>query len=344
MNKLFIFALLAIASSAITIVPLNNYEDSVYTAAITLGTPGQIFEVQIDTGSSNLWVVSTQCESTSNCNNHNYFNTSSSTTFTSLNQSLDLTYAMGTTNCILGRDTLVMDGLNVPNVEFGYCSSIGISNFATSGYDGILGMAFPVLALDSTPTIFGQMLTDNDVQTGIFSLFFGTKYGSSGSYLILGGIDTALNSSAFYYVNLVSESYWEFTIDQVYCGWSSYLNTSTTAIVDSGSSLIPFPPALYKSFLSVIGGSSHFNCSLASKIPELQFSIGGHIYSLPYSLFVFAISTTTCEIAIASADLSSENIGIVLGDVFIRAFYTTFNYASGTIGFAVAQGQTSKIN
>ncbi|KAI6241845.1 Peptidase A1 domain-containing protein [Aphelenchoides fujianensis] len=45
----------------------RDYLDDFYTANITLGTPAQTFQVQLQTASSNLWVVDASCNS-DNCN------------------------------------------------------------------------------------------------------------------------------------------------------------------------------------------------------------------------------------------------------------------------------------
>ena len=153
-----------------------------------------------------------------------------------------------------------------------------------------------------------------------------------------------MNASEFKYVDLVSESYWEIQLDQVSFDGNAYLNKSVKAVIDSGTSLITVPSRIFDNILEIFGGNEDFDCGFVSHIPDIQFSIGGHLYSLPADIFVIEYEEGKCELGLEPVDLSAEGISIILGDVFIRGFYTVFDYANGRVGLSVAQGQNSRIH
>jgi len=54
-------------------VPVSDYMNTQYFVNVELGTPGQSFTVIPDTGSSNLWVYSSTCDSVA-CWYHETYN------------------------------------------------------------------------------------------------------------------------------------------------------------------------------------------------------------------------------------------------------------------------------
>lgn len=78
----------------------------------------QSFDVILDTGSSDLWVASTQCSQ--GCNQVNGpFNPSSSTTFKNANQAVSITYGSGAVEGTIAADTVTMGGFTMEAQTFG---------------------------------------------------------------------------------------------------------------------------------------------------------------------------------------------------------------------------------
>jgi len=330
-----------ISTQAIVRIPLDNEHNSQFTAKINLGTPPQQFKVIVDTGSSNLWVTSEACEKKADCAGHNYFKSSESSTFKNLHKPLDLAYGSGDSDCALIEDNVIFGGVEVKEVQLGICSEIAIQGFANSGYDGIVGMAFQNLSLDNLPPLFQLMNHEGKIEHGSFSIYLNNQPGFTGSQLILGGIDSDLAASDFKYYDLVSETYWEIELNQISFNGYSFLSKPSTAIIDSGTTLLTGPPEFFEEIMNIVG-SSQFDCSATAALPDISFQIGSDLYSLGPDFYVVQTSDTQCEIGIQPLDVSAEGVGFILGDIFIRAFYTHFDYTSGKIGFATAAQQKTQ--
>ncbi|GMS78880.1 hypothetical protein PENTCL1PPCAC_1055, partial [Pristionchus entomophagus] len=106
---------------------VNDYDDSEYVGNITVGTPGQAFEVILDTGSANLWVPDSTC-SVSACSKKHKFTSSKSSTWVKNGKSWKITYGTGSANGFLGEDTVKFgtdsSALTVPKCTFGQATSI----------------------------------------------------------------------------------------------------------------------------------------------------------------------------------------------------------------------------
>ncbi|NXU25615.1 PEPC protein, partial [Thalassarche chlororhynchos] len=144
---------------------------SFYFGEISIGTPPQNFSVLFDTGSSNLWVPSTYCQSPA-CFNHAKFNPNKSSTFTYDGQSYTFSYGSGALSVVLGYDTLRIQTITVTNQEFGLSTDEPTQPFYYADFDGILGMAYPSLAVQGMPTVLQGMLQQKQLTQPIFSFYF----------------------------------------------------------------------------------------------------------------------------------------------------------------------------
>ncbi|NXG76713.1 PEPC protein, partial [Baryphthengus martii] len=144
---------------------------SFYFGEISIGTPPQNFLVLFDTGSSDLWVPSTYCQ-TPACVNHNRFSHSLSSTFLSINANYTLRYGFGDVSVALGYDTVTIQNIVVRSQQFGLSLDEPTRPFYYLDFDGILGMAYPGVGISSYNTLMQNLLQQNQLAEPTFSFYF----------------------------------------------------------------------------------------------------------------------------------------------------------------------------
>ncbi|NXF32490.1 PEPC protein, partial [Nyctibius bracteatus] len=144
---------------------------SFYFGEISIGTPPQNFLVLFDTGSGNLWVPSTSCQ-TPACENHSRFNPSQSSTFSGINATYTLTYGFGDVSVALGYDTVTIQNIVVSSQEFGLSLDEPTRPFYYLDFDGILGMSYPGVGISGYNSLMQNMLQQNQLSEPIFSFYY----------------------------------------------------------------------------------------------------------------------------------------------------------------------------
>ncbi|RCH97786.1 Vacuolar protease A, partial [Rhizopus stolonifer] len=196
---------------------LFNNEGSEYLINIGIGTPMQNFTVSLDTGSSDLWVPSSNCP-TEECP-YQRFISSQSSTFTSLNESqpFQIEYGIGSVNGTYGKDSVYLGNAHIPQQQFGLATSTrDLILPATSPSNGIFGLGYPSLTTSNTkysPFVF-QLAEQGLIDQPIFSVSMGsiTETGWSGE-ILLGGTNSEKYTGDIIYEPVFNQdnsntSYW----------------------------------------------------------------------------------------------------------------------------------------
>ncbi|KAI5938575.1 pepsin B-like [Manis javanica] len=330
-------------NDAVAYEPITNYLDSYYFGEISIGTPPQNFLVLFDTGSSNLWVPSTYCQSQA-CSDHNRFNPSQSSTFTNIGQTYTLSYGFGSLSVVLGSDIMTVQNIVIQNQEFGLSEYEPNYPFYYADFDGILGMAYPSLAVGNDPTVMQSLLQQGQLTQPIFSFYFSRQptyqYGGE---LILGGVDTNLYSGQIVWAPVTREMYWQIPIEEFAVGnqATGLCSQGCQAIVDTGTFPLAVPQQYMSSFLEATGaqqaqnGDYVVNCNYVQSLPIITFIISGYQLPLPPSTYVLN-KNGYCILGIEATYVPSPTGQPlwILGDVFLREYYSVYDMANNRVGFA----------
>ncbi|XP_077155648.1 gastricsin-like [Ranitomeya variabilis] len=320
----------------------SMYFDTYYYGPISIGTPPQNFLVLFDTGSSNLWVPSTYCQSTA-CTNHHVFNPSQSSTYTSNGQRFTMGYGGGnvasSVTGLFGYDTVYIQGLTIPNQEFGLTVTEPSGNFYYSPFDGILGLAYPGLSVGGATTVMQGILQDNLLNQPIFGIYLGSQSGE----VVFGGVDPNYYTGQINWAPLSDQLYWqialqEFSINGQATGWCS---GGCQAIVDTGTTQLNIPQTYMQQLLPYLGiqqtqnGGYYVNCNNLQNLPTLTFTINGVSFPLEPSAYIIQ-ENGYCSANFIDISLPAQNGDPlwILGDVFLRQYYSVFDFGNSRVGFA----------
>ncbi|KAF8371973.1 hypothetical protein PRIPAC_78402 [Pristionchus pacificus] len=325
---------------------VNDYDDAEYVGNITVGTPGQMFEVVLDTGSANLWVPDATCSGglTNPCANKRKFESTKSTTYAKNCKPFTIEYGTGSAKGFLGQDTVRFGtddtALTVPKCTFGQATSIA-AFFKRDVIDGILGLAFQSLAVDNVKPPFVEAIDQNLVDQPLFTVWLeheGFKENVAGGVYTWGAVDTTNCGPLIAYEPLSSATYFLFNLKSVSIG--SYTNTKGWQVVsDTGSSLLSAPLDVVENVAKTIGAkydqsSGLFIVDCNAKIENLQLTIGSATYSLNYENMIIPITATQCGLAMDPYIGGGFGPQWILGDPFIRQYCNIYDLGNKRMGFA----------
>lgn len=114
-------------------------------------------------------------------------------------------------------------------------------------------------------------------------------------------------------------------------------NSRLSAIIDSGTSAIMGPSDIVKQILAQIPPS--FKCKEAVNFPTVTIVLGGKEYVLKGDEYMMTREHGEgCDIGIQGSHLPSQFSGsFILGDSFMKNYYTHFDLGRKKIGFAKAK-------
>ncbi|CUG91785.1 asparate peptidase, putative [Bodo saltans] len=338
----------------------NNLLFGSYVANVSIGTPAQNFTVVMDTGSSNLWVPDSLCTDLAvspSCGIQNlYQNTSSSTFYNScpcLSCSLLIPYGSGTVMGTLSTDTVVIGGVNLPNTSFGrvYAEPGPLSEWGAPTFDGILGLAYPIIAMpvfSFLPGPFDEMMSRGIVSQDLFSIFLSSNENDTTSFVDFGEVSHEHHTGEFITAPQNSMQpelgYWCVSVNAIKVGSTVQPGTSgIIGVVDTGTSLIAGPPAVVNPIIAQINAST--DCSNVASLPNISFTIvvdgnKTHDFVLTPQEYTYRVSFADgspdqCECGLFAFDAGEGVLPLwILGDPFIRTYFTVFNRGTNMLQFA----------
>jgi Eukaryotic aspartyl protease len=182
----------------------------------------------------------------------------------------------------------------------------------------------------------------------VFSFYLGNSDSDEGE-LYIGGIDTTRFTGQLAWIPLISTSFWQVLADSVSIGKTT-VATKIKAIVDSGTSILTAPSAIVQAIakevgaIRIFGGRYILACPMMKILPDIRFTLNGIVYVLtPNDYIIRAGQEQLCLLGFMELDIPSPvGPAIILGDIFMRKYFTVFDAENGRIGLSLAKHTQTK--
>jgi len=323
-------------------VPVSNFLNAQYFSEITIGTPPQSFKVVLDTGSSNLWVPSQECGSIA-CYLHTKYDSSASSTYKKNGTSFEIRYGSGSLSGFVSQDTMTIGDLSIKKQDFAEATEEPGLAFAFGRFDGILGLGFDTISVNRIVPPFYNMIDQGLLDEPVFAFYLGDTKDGDTSEAIFGGIDESHYTGKITYIPLRRKAYWEVDLDAITFGDATAPLDGTGVILDTGTSLIALPSTLAELLNKEMGATKGYNgqysveCEKRDSLPDMSFTLSGYNFTItPYD-YVLEVQGS-CISAFMGMDFP-EPVGplAILGDAFLRKWYSVYDLGKGTVGLAAAK-------
>lgn len=302
--------------------------DLEYVVPVAIGSPAQTLNLDFDTGSSDLWVFSSETPSSQRSGHHIYSPAKSSTSKKLSGATWSISYGDGSSSRgDVYTDSVKVGPLTVQSQAVESATKVS-SSFVSGKNDGILGLAFSKLNTvrpQQQKTWFDNIKSTLDAPLFVADL----KHNAPGSYTF-GSIPSGASDIGYTPVDN-SNGFWGFST-------KTSLGQVSDAIADTGTTLLLVDDSIVRSYYRQVRSAKNdyqeggyvFNCS--EDLPDFSFEVGGKTITIPGSLINYAnVDSRTCFGGIQS----SSGIGFsIFGDIALKAAYVVFDDGNNRLGWA----------
>ncbi|KAI1372339.1 acid protease [Hypoxylon crocopeplum] len=345
-----------------------------YFASCQVGTPGQNLTLQLDTGSSDIWVPSSTasvCETSSQNNGCTFgsFDETASNTFTVVGEGeFSISYVDGSHSTgDYVADTFEIGGATLDNLTMG----LGLSTDIPYGLVGV-GYALNEAIISETHSASSAydnlpvlMQKQGLIATNAYSLWLNDLDASTGS-ILFGGIDTEKYQGDLTRINIYKDSQTGAFSSFIVALTSLQASSSSGAdelsssqfpvpvVLDSGTTFSYLPTDLAEQVWNEVGagynsqvGVALLPCEMENSAGHFSFGFGGSggpVINITMDELVLPL-TDGEPVQFQSGPYSGQDacqFGIqnfssppyLLGDTFLRSAYVVYDLVNNEIGLA----------
>ncbi|CAJ2511774.1 Uu.00g073990.m01.CDS01 [Anthostomella pinea] len=333
---------------------VSNSGDLMWLSPVGVGTPPQQLYVDMDTGSSDSWVFSTDTAKSGVAGQTLWDPSKSSTVVPIKNCTWSILYGdFSNSEGICYQDTFSLGELAIPGMTIESATKVSKMFTESKAMSGLVGLGWSSIKQTEPPQKSLLEFLPDVLANPLFTVDF--QHNSTGT-MNFGYIDHNLHTSDIDYIGVDnSDGFWAvnstgFAVGGVPLAYT--FQTPKTVILDTGSTLFFAPDAAVDTYFDAIPGANFsyeqygYVVPCHAQLPDFIWEIGdatgkkvtGHVPGayIPYQ----TVSDELCYAGIQSLDTFTGLQGI-FGDIFLKSGFFVFDIAGQKLGVATKTLNTS---
>ncbi|KAF2765687.1 acid protease [Teratosphaeria nubilosa] len=352
------------AEEALTDQVEDGEDEEYYGPGTVAGQSGFLFD--FDTGSADTFVPGPTCGPAHGCSGTVHYEN----TGTDEHNTTTVTYGSGQVSGENYYDTVTIAGLEATHQNI--ISLTTATGFSSSDSNSLMGMGFQSIAASGQAPYFKTLIDEGKVSTPEFSFYLGRAQDGTGddSEMTLGGRDPAHFTGTPTTIAVSTPGYWQIPldgvkvnnfedpIDQVVDAGQAAIDTGTTIVLTPSAALLTIAARIPGAFpvpLALLDGEAEplFLVYPCAENPDVAITFGGQDFAINPEDFNFGQLTPDlgsilgnntlssvldeaayCLASVAGFDIDPTENLYVVGDVFLKNWYSIFSYDGPSVSFA----------
>lgn len=320
-------------------ISLPQYD---YHAEIFVGTPPQKFRINIDSGSCHVWLHSSKCAKTQTaCQTSHLYDSSISSSYRQNGRPFQVNYLRARASGFISADVFRLGNFTVMDQEFG--EIVDSKGMEDGNFDGVMGLGYQCRG----PSPLNHFKNKNYIKQRQFSILLSSVNGDTGSQLVFGGADPTHYVGNMHFFPVRPSTHWKIHVESVSMPSNGFSVGPFAAYLDSGSTYIMGPAPIIRSlaieYLNMIRYRETqlywTRCTRVPDLPVIGFTMRDIynqlvMYTLHPQHYIRSIElpggTKMCVLGFEGIAGTTW----ILGDTFMRQYYTYHNIEDGQVGMA----------
>ncbi|KAI0690857.1 acid protease [Cytidiella melzeri] len=315
---------------------------SEYVVPVKIGTPGVIAKLDFDTGSSDLWIWSSELSHASKYfNTHDIYNPRKSKTAERAPGTWNISYGDGSSaSGDVYVDVVSVAGVTIPYQAVECARELSSSFLQDGGNDGLLGLAWPMLNTvepHKVKTPMQNMIDQKVISEPLFTVKLGK--GQESGFYSFGHIDYSVTSHHLHYTDVDnSQGFWQVESQSYTVNGHLTERRRNTAILDTGTSLLLVDDDVLKEIYDEIDGAVYddqeggWKYPSNARIPEVSFAVGDYLFIIHEEDFGYGPADH--GYTLGGIQSRGDQKFDIFGDVFLKSVYVVFNQGEKKVGVA----------